>query len=435
MSKVKFVTGIVFLAIFFSAQIAFPLNIDAVEKAQYVGSKACEKCHVRIYTGWTETLHTKKIQLANEYTVVGDFTNNNKLTVEKDGKKFVTTMKKKDGKFYINTYGPDGKAQEYLVGYTIGGTWQQRYMTKFSNGAYKVLPVQWNVKTSEWVDYRGLKTATPGSGKYWSDKVNTWQTQCGSCHVTNLEFEYDEKNDTFKDTKWADNGAGCEACHGPGSKHIEAATEAEKREAIINPRKLPTFVGAMICGQCHARGISTDSKYEYPKGFKPGKMLTEYFVEKPVLWPNGSSKCNGQQYSDWKKSGHANYGVNCWTCHEVHRKGVTERYSLKSSGWSVCLSCHSGETDKSERSIHSLHGVIGCATCHMPRTAQSAVPNDISDHSFRVILPQESINKGGTDKQPNSCNLCHYHKNDSPESLVKYLKRLKKDSLEPAKKR
>lgn len=421
------------------ARNAFPLNTDAIDKSAYVGSKACERCHVRIYNGWMETMHTKKIQPASEYTVVGDFINNNRLVIEKNGHKLTSVMRKREGKYYVETYGADGKLKEYPVSYTIGGTWKQRYITIFSNGAYKVLPVQWNVKTNEWndcqVDCKGVKSGPAGSGAHWADKNNVWQTQCGSCHVTGLEYSYDEKNDVFSNTKWVDNGAGCEACHGPGSKHTEAATELEKRDTIINPRKLNTFVGAMICGQCHNRGTSSDGKYDYPKGFKPGKILSEYFAEKPVSWPDGSSKLNHQQYNDWKKSRHANHGVNCWTCHEVHRKGATERYSLKFAGGSICLTaCHTFEGEKGNKSIHSMHSIVGCQSCHMPRTAQNAVPNDLADHSFRVVLPQETIENGGLAKQPNSCNLCHYHKNDDPASLVNFLKKLKKDAYGATKK-
>ena len=61
----------------------------------------------------------------------------------------------------------------------------------------------------------------------------------------------------------------------------------------------------------------------------------------------------------------------------------------------------------------------------MPKTAQTAVKTgealyDISSHRFKVVSPAETIKHGGLDKQPNSCNACHYHeKKDKPEDLLK----------------
>ncbi len=60
----------------------------------------------------------------------------------------------------------------------------------------------------------------------------------------------------------------------------------------------------------------------------------------------------------------------------------------------------------------------------MPSTAKSATPWDISSHSFKVLPPSATIKLGK--KQPNSCNLCHYHKDDKPEDLQKVLDSIKK---------
>ena len=49
--------------------------------ADYVGSEECADCHWDLYDSWRTTLHTKKIQVADETTVIGDFIINNELTV------------------------------------------------------------------------------------------------------------------------------------------------------------------------------------------------------------------------------------------------------------------------------------------------------------------------------------------------------------------
>ncbi len=71
----------------------------SVEGATYVGSKNCEICHKEIYLKWNATLHRRKIQPADETTVVGDFYRNNLLTVERGGKKYISGCSKKGRSF------------------------------------------------------------------------------------------------------------------------------------------------------------------------------------------------------------------------------------------------------------------------------------------------------------------------------------------------
>jgi predicted CXXCH cytochrome family protein len=444
------IAGILLLIVLFivSSSLAGYLEdtINVISKAEYVGSDRCLACHEQLYFNWLTTLHPYKVRPANENTIVGDFLKNNTFTA-KDIKgangltEYKTKMTKKDGKYYITTIGPDSKEHTYPVKYVLGGAWKQRYMTEFNNGAIHILPVQWNVFTREWVDYQGLKTAPPGSGKYWSDKNRTWQFQCGSCHVTGLKINYDAEKNTFK-TKWSDSGAACEACHGPGSIHV-AEVKYKKTATILNPAKIPyADRGAQVCGQCHNRGASIaetkapigPKNYEFPNGearYIPGKVLENYYIEKPGLWPDGSSKQHHQQYNDWKKSKHADAGINCWNCHSVHGKGAISKHSIKEGGDKLCLTCHQVNNELT----HSLHSYNGCLSCHMPKTAMTATKTgaaryDISSHTFKVISPAETIKYGGLDKQPNSCNACHYHEKDKPEELLKVIESVRNKKRE-----
>lgn len=445
---------IMFVIVMFAAVSSLVYASDYIEnivaataKSKYVGSKVCSGCHKDHYNSWLTTLHPYKVRAANENTVVGDFVKNNTYTVKNikgvEGiTEYSTKMSVKDGKYYITTIGTDGKEHTYPIKYTLGGVWKQRYLTEFPNGALYVLPVQWNVDTRDWTDYHGFKSAAPGNGKYWSDKNRTWQYQCGTCHVTGLNIGYDKKKDKFN-TTWADSGAACESCHGAGSEHV-IAPMSKKVATIINPAKIPDAKrAAQVCGQCHNRGISVaetknnigPKHYEYPNGeagYIPGRVLDNYYVEKPANWPDGSPKQHHQQYNDWKKSKHATAGVNCWDCHAVHGKGAISKHSLKDAGDKLCLSCHQTTNEAS----HGLHANTLCIGCHMPKTARNAVKTgeayDIANHRFKVVSPAETIKQGGLDKQPNSCNACHYHEKDKPEDMLKAIEAIrnkKRDSL------
>ncbi len=420
------IAGFIVIAAVLVFAYAAPANAespdDGIKGATYVGAAKCRECHERIYEGWKTTFHPYKFQDVTPDTVIADFENNNKL--EAGGS--TSTMSRKGDEFFITTMGPDDQEHTYKAKYLIGSVWKQRYVTEFPNGSLHILPVQWNVKTQEWVDYHGLKKHKPGNGKYWSDKERTYQFKCTGCHNTGSSFSYDKNTDTFSGTSWSDKGVACEACHGPGSNHITAEGEA-LANTIVNPAKIyDPARAAMVCGQCHTRGSSPKKlfgvqKTGYPHDYKPGGYLNFAYDEKPGLNPDGSAKKHHQQYIDWKESTHAQAGVQCWDCHYSHRQGNSNRHQTKLPGSLMCKNCH---IDVAKQGVHGIHSTNNCVGCHMAPTAKSATSGDIRSHSFKVIKPAETVKLGA--KQPNACNLCHYHKDDSPADLQKVLDTIKK---------
>lgn len=246
-----------------------------------------------------------------------------------------------------------------------------------------------------------------------------YQYSCSGCHNTGTQINYDKSTDSFK-TTWSDLGVACESCHGPGSKHL-AAKKGHESSTIVNPAKIPDpTLAAMVCGSCHIRGTSPDGKYGYPYGYKPGDQLNFMFNKKPKLHPDDSSKANRQQYIDWKKSGHAREGIVCWDCHYSHRKGNANKFQTKLPGSSLCRSCHQVES----KGVHGIHSVNNCVGCHMPPVGKRATKGDVHSHQFKVLSPKKTVDAGGFEEQPNSCNACHYHKNDKPEDMLNVLERI-----------
>jgi len=376
---------------------------DHQQDATYVGAAECKKCHEEIYDGWKSTMHPYKFQRVSTEAVIGDFKKNNRL--EYDDK--AITMSEKDGKYFITATGPDRGGHAYEIKYLIGAFWKQLYVTEFPNGELHILPAMWIVETQSWQ-----------KSKYWSDTI--YQNSCSGCHNTGTQINYDKSKDTFK-TTWADLGVACESCHGPGSKHLDAK-EGDKSGTITNPAKIPNPArAAMVCGSCHIRGSSPDGKYGYPHGYKPGDQLNFMFNEQPKLHPDDSSRANRQQYIDWKKSGHAREGIMCWDCHYSHRKGNANKYQTKASGSSLCRSCHKVEN----KGVHGIHSVNNCVGCHMSPVGKRATKGDVHSHQFKVISPKKTVDAVGSKEQPNSCNSCHYHKNDKPEDMLNVLDRVK----------
>jgi predicted CXXCH cytochrome family protein len=401
---------------------------------EYVGSERCKDCHWEKYNTWKNTLHSKFMQVSSKFTVLGDFKIKNRHTVKVTSKapmlagQFVTTsMFTKNGKFYINTTGPDWEPHDYEITNVIGIGRRQNYITKFPNGEMHVLPVEWDAKKETWVGFNGLRSTFPGEGEYWSDQGQIWQFKCGGCHVTGLETNYDKARDSFS-TNWADLGVACEACHGPGGQHVKAASvyfEGEK-DAIVNPAKLPWRLRAMVCGQCHNRGTSTaeispskegfPEQYSYAYGFRAGEPLYNYYTKE-----RGGGKKHHQQYNEWRESEHAKTGVMCTNCHSVHKKEDIKVAMTKLTSDSLCMDCHK---TLQRRAAHRIHTFGSCVACHMPTTVEHE-----HSHTFKFISPEQSIIAGGVDKQPNSCNGCHHHKDTPPENLLGFLDAAKKEDM------
>lgn len=366
---------LLFLALMVLATVFILVAGSVVAKPEeaktYVGSAQCKECHDRIYSIWKKTLHANVIQDVRKKpsAIKGDFTTPDK----------VRTFKKSD------------------VIYTHGNQWKQRYINK----KWQVLPAQWNFETEKWAPYNVEK---------W--KEEDWRAYCGYCHTTGF--------DRNKLT-WKEFNVGCEACHGPGSKHVEnrkAKREQEEGEPeIINPAGLPARLAADVCGQCHTRGKSPDGIWPFPVNFKPGDQIkAENFVPVPktdpkAWWPDGSVRLHRQQWIEWKESKHARAGVICTTCHDPHE--ATTKFQTRLSQNNLCLGCHSNVSTDAV----SGHAPIGgttrqhadCVGCHMSRVGKSAEAGDEVVHHFRMIAPVATLTLGGGDvsKQPNTCNVCH----------------------------
>src|SRR5689334_24999597 len=77
---------------------------EEIANAQYVGSQTCIKCHQPQYDLWHGSDHDRAMDYATEKTVLADF---NDTKFEYHG--VTTRFFRRDGKFMVNTEGPDGQ--------------------------------------------------------------------------------------------------------------------------------------------------------------------------------------------------------------------------------------------------------------------------------------------------------------------------------------
>lgn len=374
--------------------------------ADYVGRRVCAECHAREARAWTGSDHDRAMARATPETVLGDF-NDRQFTYQG----VTSRMFRKGETFYIHTEGPDGKMADFEIRYTLGVRPLQQYMVRFPDGRVQVLRISWDTQRKRWfyvpppdaVDQR----IEPGDPLHWTGTAQNWNHMCAECHSTNLQKGYDLASDTFH-TTFSEIDVSCEACHGPGSLHVDLARTRslfwDRRYGYGLP-ELHTASGQIeACAPCHSR-----RNLVYP-GFRPGDRLLDFY--EPALLEEGLYHVDGQildevyVYGSFLQSRMHREGIRCTDCHDPHSGNV------KFPDNRLCTQCHLA--GKYDGPVHHHHPVASagarCVECHMPATKYMVI-DPRRDHSLRVPRPDLSVRLG----TPNACNRCHREEGETPQ--------------------
>jgi Cytochrome c554 and c-prime len=203
---------------------------DVQVTAQYVGSSACASCHGKETAEWQESQHHDAMARASEQSVLGNF-NNAKFTYAR----ITSTFFKRDGKFFVNTDGQDGKLRDYEIKYTFGVMPLQQYLIEFPDGRLQALSIAWDARPKteggqRWFHLYPNERITYDDELHWTRPSQNWNFMCADCHSTDIRKNYDPATDKFQ-TRWAEISVGCEACHGPGSNHV---AWAKSESSLLN---------------------------------------------------------------------------------------------------------------------------------------------------------------------------------------------------------
>jgi predicted CXXCH cytochrome family protein len=397
----------------------------AATAAQYTGGNACAGCHAKEFDAWKDSQHDLSMQHASEKSVLGDF-NNAKFRYAD----ITSTFFKRDGKFYVDTDGPDGKLHDYEIKYTFGVYPLQQYLIEFPDGRIQALSISWDAHTREqggqrWFHLYPGESIKAGDRLHWTGIDQNWNYQCADCHSTDLRKNFDAATDTFK-TTWSDIDVACESCHGPGAQHVAWANKEgdwrhitgkglaialdERRNVTWNltggdakpERSTPRATSREIetCARCHSRrGQLTD---DYVFGRPLADTYRPSLLEEGLYWPDGQQRGEVYKYASFLQSAMYAKGVTCSDCHEPHTQ------KLRAPGNALCAQCHRSAKYDSNNHTHHAEDSAGaqCVSCHMPTTDYMVV-DPRHDHSMRIPRPDRSVTMG----VPNACNQCHKDRN------------------------
>ena len=185
----------------------------------FVPNEICAECHADVSARWTGSHHDRAMQVATPTTVLGDFDDTAFTHLGVTSRFFV-----RDGRFFVNTEGPDGTPTDFEIAYTFGVEPLQQYLIPFEGGRLQSLTIAWDTERGEWFHLYPDERVDPGDALHWTGAYQTWNSMCAECHSTDLRTGFDRDTGTY-DTTWAEIDVSCQACHGPGSAHTAWARD------------------------------------------------------------------------------------------------------------------------------------------------------------------------------------------------------------------
>lgn len=337
------------------------------------------------------------MRVANSESVLGDFDDVSIPYFDTSARFSV-----RNGRYFADVQDSTGEQKEFEVTHTFGVSPLQQYLVEVPGGRKQALQFAWDTRASEvggqrWYHLYQDEYVGPGDPLHWTGRYFNWNFTCAECHSTNVKLGYSVKSDTF-DTTFSEISVGCEACHGPGSLHIEQAAsdsfdaawgldvDLDDRsgavwvmspETGIAERSGPTTTRQQpeACGRCHARRSVIATDYEYGAPLTDTHMPS--LLEENLYHADGRIQDEVYVYGSFLQSKMYAAGVTCSDCHNPHSGELHAGPDPNDT----CATCHLSE--KFATSQHSEVIVGNCVDCHMPATTYMGV-DPRRDHSFRI---------------------------------------------------
>lgn len=197
--------------------------------------------------------------------------------------------------------------------------------------------------------------------------------RCFSCHSAGSSI-----GDQFDPTKLM-AGVTCEACHGPGRKHVAAMQasqlqggigDEEGKRLIFDPAKLSPGDSVDFCGSCHITWW--DVKLTHLVGIYNVRSQP-YRLMSSKCWGNGDPR------------------ITCVACHDPHEPLSENAGSYDQK----CLACHAATADAKPTKEHPGAacpvGKKDCSSCHMPKIDLPDMHHSFADHRIRIVRTGEPV--------------------------------------------
>ena len=176
---------------------------------------------------------------------------------------------------------------------------------------------------------------------------------CLYCHASQVRPIFGTQN-RYAEPPFAENGVGCERCHGPGAAHVQG------KGPMVNPARLDPAHRDAVCAQCHLTG---EARIERPGKklamYRPGDLLSDYvsyFVYEGAAENGLKATGHVEKLAQSLCKRRSGDRLWCGSCHDPH---FVPAPSARAAYFrDKCLACH--------RDQRCWRG-DDCAACHMPK--------------------------------------------------------------------
>ncbi len=377
----------------------------------FVGGAVCAECHPNETERWRGSHHDRAMETPD--AVLAPFAGE---SFEKDGE--TTTFFRREGRPAVRVRSADGDERDLEVAWTFGFDPLQQILVPTEGGRLQALDVAWDARPAaagggRWFSLHPDEVVPPGDVLHWTARSHTWNSACAECHSTDLRkgFLPDEAR---YDTTFEEPDVSCEACHGPGSAHVEAARAGGSGglvAALENDGEWTRPPGASIaqrsappparrrevdtCARCHARRSTILEPYAHGLPFLDTHRPA--LLDDDLYFADGRMREEVYVWGSFLQSAMYAAGVTCSDCHDPHALSIPDPDA-------ACARCHDPEVFASRSHHHHppASEAARCVSCHMPATVYMGI-DARRDHSLRVPRPDVAARAGA----PDPCSACH----------------------------
>jgi predicted CXXCH cytochrome family protein len=409
----------------------------------YVSSDTCRACHPDQHASWRRTFHRTMTQAATPESVQALFAGQTLSTPREDfvvhqadGAYWTRITERADG---AKSGRSGGEAMLRQIDMITGSHRMQVFWVDAGSGNMQLgFPFTWLIEDHRWVPRGDTFLRAPDS----PPPMDLWNMSCLRCHSTAGQPRPDKVNRVYE-TRVAELGIACEACHGPAAAHVAANRNTWRRfqshlagkgdSTIVQPARLDHVRSSQVCGNCHSMKWFEANDHWARNGFDylPGQdleartpilrplkepdvpalraalkkrpeMISEYF------WPDGMIRVSGREFNGLIESPCYQKGtMGCLSCHSMHQSNPVSQLAAGKEGNEACLVCHTAMRGRTPAHTHHPADSAGslCYNCHMPHTTYGLL-KAIRSHQIDSPSAQASLDTG----RPNACNLCHLDK-------------------------
>ena len=357
------------------------------DTVKYVGMNTCKECHVKIYQSYIRTGMGLSFDTANR--------KKSAVKIGPDSILFDTYKNLHYHPFwegdtlwlreFRNDNGVVSFERVEKIDYVIGsGQHTNSHIYLSGNYAYQT-PFTYYTQD-------GMFDFPPGFEEGFNSRFDRKiGLECMTCHNGFPDFVLGSENKYNR----IPDGIDCERCHGPGEihvmlkkKNILVDTSKYIDYSIVNPAKLSMKLQTDLCARCHLQGTMVLKPGKTFYDFKPGMILSDVMdIFMPAFEGGKEDFIMASHYERFVQSTcylSSNGGFACTNCHNPH---ISKTETSRKKFQDVCVTCHSGPNDCSEKVEVRDEKNNECVICHMRESGTRDIPH-VRIHDHKISIPQ-----------------------------------------------